>query len=1692
MTRPRIRQQYSVDVLGNIRERLTSLAGFPAFCFEMIQNAEDAKSEWIEFQFYDEYLEVRNSSSFSQDDWDRITEIAHGGKPEENIGTFGVGFTSVFQYTDEPSILSSQIKVTISLQRIVENHDQTISDEDATHPPGTTFHIPWAFKDSEVRERIDRPSVSPTQIRSFFDEACQTAPESLVFLRGLKRVILRYGDEESVSIERVDEPCGPSVTKRTVRVTNSRLEESLSTEWLLCRYTPSRNDYPDLGTKRPEVAIAFSQQVRDANSARLYSYLPTQHRTGLPFHIHASFFAKSDRKGIERDGESDHVNWNSLLLQEVPEVYTRMLQSVIGIFGPKAAIPFLPMSYYQSNDFNELNEIVPAIIAAVDDGLPLLYDRNDAQASPDELFLAGNIDATSVDTAESCGARFVNEDFKHLTAWLRKFRVQELNHSDLARLPLLKSLETTATVDEADERFRNPMFRSALYELVSLLLDRDEDSASTLDSISQLHCAVGSRGTVGALNRFWTANDLEHRCFADTYTEDEFWDLEVQATLPNALFQKLPAFSSTDAVAHVSEDNVFGQFFIDEADRLVLLYECVKKWLRHGVSKDERRLLRDARIWSRADGLYVSGRTLDLPNKDFRDPLNLGVVFAHPKGTETSTDELNTARHCLKELGAEPLSFRSYCLKHIPEYVSDHEGEVTTSAVAKYSEVLNVLRSRLRDYQDDEEIKDSLRVLQIVPASDSTFHTPAELYLPSDVLDAVFGSGKYLTPSHTMEEATPSWQEFYEVLGIGVTPRIADVVDRIRELAQEAPSPDRASALQHLFNHLDEYSEDKEDEVVKHARLLRDVACIPSTTGQNDLSKPQLCYISELEALVGKQGPCVAFYFRPRASLRQALGLKDKVPVSVVIANLREHVREQTPVPRRLYGYLNDHSSDPAVRQLHDEACIDIGDGRILAGRQIYFEPTSFGRYRYHLPDKLAEFTDLFEVLGVRHVAAIDPDALVEILQDISSEWSPSNRIPDENTLSVIQYVLVMLSDHLGDEALLSAVAPLRDSKCLPRPDGLLVTPSQLVIKDHQAFAKEFGDRLRTGLIEKRSNTWQLLHNVFGVPMLSEIVEEIHKEPERCVLNQRATQSLLEKRPFVLRIVETLRNTHASGWRTKRLSSLQIYVADPLEVELRLTACAPISVGPKRTPAVYDESENRILVAQGEKYDTAAFARAYASALNPEIELSHIAPLLRVVLEIDDPEMLATELSELGVDLLAEDVEGSEGVQSQEIDTLGIGDTDAPRDQSTPIRNETAGDQDEKGNVESGSASSLATDDSDNSSEKESSIPNQSIVGSSTGVQADPKGEGGAEPTADREPYSSDRVRSDGESAANNAGDITEMDSETFIDHDDSSAEDDLVSNEFMDEFDLHRKRDGYSGPRRGSGSRVGSGRSNKDRRPGTPSGRSDRNAPYESSQNWFRVRASRNRDDNDQRERSDRNTETNDDTRARDVVIAFEKARDWEAVAAPKMQRGFDVVSTNPVTGAKRRIEVKGLSRSWTDDATVRLSRAQFHDALDYEGVADDYWLYVVDRLASDNPRVFVIQNPAKSTYWFYLQAQDWAEDASTAATEVPTLISSETSHSSDQSRDDKAFLRECVPDSLHVVIDSLGDHPTPLTQFEIEHGNSILIVDLAWPTKRFGIVMQQNINSVPDGWVLVACEDIEPSSWAEELDRRLNQGTV
>ena len=97
-----------------------------------------------------------------------------------------------------------------------------------------------------------------------------------------------------------------------------------------------------------------------------------------------------------------------------------------------------------------------------------------------------------------------------------------------------------------------------------------------------------------------------------------------------------------------------------------------------------------------------------------------------------------------------------------------------------------------------------------------------------------------------------------------------------------------------------------------------------------------------------------------------------------------------------------------------------------------------------------------------------------------------------------------------------------------------------------------------------------------------------------------------------------------------------------------------------------------------------------------------------------------------------------------------------------------------------------------------------------------------------------------------------------------------------------------------------------------------------------------------------------------------------------PAGQPGFDVLSDDPVTGRQRRIEVKGVKGDFAEDASVLLTARQVEDALQHKEHDVEYWLYVVDRTETDNPRVFPIpwtRNRRQLRYGFY--ADMWAQCA-------------------------------------------------------------------------------------------------------------------
>ena len=93
-----------------------------------------------------------------------------------------------------------------------------------------------------------------------------------------------------------------------------------------------------------------------------------------------------------------------------------------------------------------------------------------------------------------------------------------------------------------------------------------------------------------------------------------------------------------------------------------------------------------------------------------------------------------------------------------------------------------------------------------------------------------------------------------------------------------------------------------------------------------------------------------------------------------------------------------------------------------------------------------------------------------------------------------------------------------------------------------------------------------------------------------------------------------------------------------------------------------------------------------------------------------------------------------------------------------------------------------------------------------------------------------------------------------------------------------------------------------------------------------------------------------------------------------PLTHPGYDVISTDPLTGEQRFIEIKGVNGEWNQTG-VGLSKTQFSDAQNF---GEAYWLYVVEFVSdADHIDVHPIQNPAGQVTQFMFDG-NWREAVS------------------------------------------------------------------------------------------------------------------
>lgn len=265
------------DHLGLIRRTLVELTGYGAMAFELIQNADDTqRSTWLRFDIRDDALWVEDDGGFSDCERQdlgpdqcpfradrghrcdfhsfRLVSGADKRNRDNTTGAMGIGFTSVYQVTDRPELISGKRHWAIDE---TQPQDDRIEQTELDPPhAGTRIVLPWARDpQSEFRRRVEvapaPDDVDEQVVRALHDVL---AP-AMLFLRNLVRLeIARNGEVERM-------------VTRVVEGDDVLIEDAGKTsQWRLLR--------GGFEAEASELRDRFATQIEDTRSASVSVAVP--------------------------------------------------------------------------------------------------------------------------------------------------------------------------------------------------------------------------------------------------------------------------------------------------------------------------------------------------------------------------------------------------------------------------------------------------------------------------------------------------------------------------------------------------------------------------------------------------------------------------------------------------------------------------------------------------------------------------------------------------------------------------------------------------------------------------------------------------------------------------------------------------------------------------------------------------------------------------------------------------------------------------------------------------------------------------------------------------------------------------------------------------------------------------------------------------------------------------------------------------------------------------------------------------------------------------------------------------------------------------------------------------------------------------------------------------------------------------
>ena len=340
------------------------------FLYELIQNAIDHPNKEffnkvnIKFEVNDDYLLLKhNGSIFNENNFRSITGILLGEEEtdEARIGYKGIGFKSIFRYTQEVYIRSGNFSFSFSKERsgprmpwevipIFENEIDKVEKIKNFEFFNTPVAFAFKFTNPELKE----------QAINYLQQLI-TKPESLLFLDKLARLEVVVGD-------RINRITREVIKYNSYNKINLQLNEELPQEWLVCQETNTITDEmilkelkdennPSIPLKfrnfnTPQVQIAFPL-VPGKELINMYAYLPlSETKCGLPYILNGDFIPNLDRTDVIKN-----LKYNNSLATLASKTLSKLFRIVSKEYGIEQALSLISKSDDSRIEFfKHLNE----------------------------------------------------------------------------------------------------------------------------------------------------------------------------------------------------------------------------------------------------------------------------------------------------------------------------------------------------------------------------------------------------------------------------------------------------------------------------------------------------------------------------------------------------------------------------------------------------------------------------------------------------------------------------------------------------------------------------------------------------------------------------------------------------------------------------------------------------------------------------------------------------------------------------------------------------------------------------------------------------------------------------------------------------------------------------------------------------------------------------------------------------------------------------------------------------------------------------------------------------------------------------------------------------------------------------------------------------------------------------------------